>query len=686
MRRISTFNDTLNTGVATVDLGDGIQVPIRVDGVYPGQPGPPGAGVPTGGSTGQVIRKKADGSAEWFSLTATTVGLPNVDNTSDYDKPVSDAQRTFVTSLVDIAAPLPTGNDDTALLNEFFALHPGERVRLRADTVYRVDGTLNLPPGTSLTGYGATLDCRNMPAGTSLGQRIAVSAAGALDALLPIVNPIAAGSRVVSGISSTSSLSVGDLVLIRNAEPAVAGMTRLDRSKGELNIVRSVDSATQVTLASSALFPYAASSLELLKVEPTKDATIEGVTILMGGVGSAHCGVQVQYGQNVTVQDVTVTGAEDTAINLRMVWGGQALRNILKDSTGSSAVGVTGYGVSVVEGSRYCLVEGNEIHNVRHAVTGGGYWPASFIDIRSNTATRTMNAAYDTHESCFYWTFTGNKAVGVSAGFGMRGQYVTVEDNEVMDTTGLAYEARTYDGVIEQRGIRFISNRATRCAAGLTLEGLGLGGEPNSAKINCEVVNNKLTDCGTATVDAFVIRHFDGLTVRGNSIVRPGRNGMLILGLSTVSSKNLTIDGNEILSAPSNGIEMQFVDDVMGSAGKVVSPVKSGLQMTTCNRTSFTGFTTRTPGQFGIYIVGGTVHGVIGAQISGNTHVSYDAIRTSGATDLTVSGGYLSSGRYGVYATTSDYVAVTGVNLRGNTNAARLNVDATNKVVANNIM
>lgn len=77
--------------------------------------GLPGVGIPTGGTTGQILAKKsnADYDSEWRSeqsalvtsvngkvgavvLDKTDIGLSNVDNTSDANKPVSTAQATAI--------------------------------------------------------------------------------------------------------------------------------------------------------------------------------------------------------------------------------------------------------------------------------------------------------------------------------------------------------------------------------------------------------------------------------------------------------------------------------------------------------------------------------------------------------------------------------------------------------------
>jgi hypothetical protein len=72
--------------------------------------GPVGEGVagnlPAGGTTGQITQKlsPADFDAGWVTPTKATVGLANVDNTSDANKPISTATQTALN------AKMPLGN------------------------------------------------------------------------------------------------------------------------------------------------------------------------------------------------------------------------------------------------------------------------------------------------------------------------------------------------------------------------------------------------------------------------------------------------------------------------------------------------------------------------------------------------------------------------------------------------
>lgn len=90
MKRTNTVSNALNTGNAMLDPGDGLPlIPIPLDGQFPGRPGPAGPGVPEGGSTGQYIEKTSSGTTQWATPTKAKVGLSNVDNTADVDKPLS---------------------------------------------------------------------------------------------------------------------------------------------------------------------------------------------------------------------------------------------------------------------------------------------------------------------------------------------------------------------------------------------------------------------------------------------------------------------------------------------------------------------------------------------------------------------------------------------------------------------
>lgn len=69
---------------------------VEVDNGIVGPVGPTGPGVPTGGTANQALTK-IDGtnySTQWSTVDKNFVGLGNVDNTSDLNKPISNATQT----------------------------------------------------------------------------------------------------------------------------------------------------------------------------------------------------------------------------------------------------------------------------------------------------------------------------------------------------------------------------------------------------------------------------------------------------------------------------------------------------------------------------------------------------------------------------------------------------------------
>lgn len=106
--------------------------------------------VPSGGTTSQVLQKtnNSDYQTQWHSLVKADIGLGNVDNTADIDKPVSTA----VTSAISAAVAATKA-----------ALYP-------VGSIY-VNATDNTNPGT-LLGFGTwtAFGAGRVPVGYSSGE------------------------------------------------------------------------------------------------------------------------------------------------------------------------------------------------------------------------------------------------------------------------------------------------------------------------------------------------------------------------------------------------------------------------------------------------------------------------------------------------------------------------------------
>jgi hypothetical protein len=574
-----------------------------------------------------------------------------------------------------VIAPAPSGGDDTAALNACLSGNPGATVFLRNGATYIITDALTVPTKTTFDLNGATLDARTIPAGTALSQRFAIRSDGALGMAAAISTALTQWTKTVTGISSTSGLAAGDMVLISNTEVVVPGMNLSTRVKGELNVISSVDSGTAVTLMLGMVLAYGTTGLTIRKVTPVENVTVRNGSILMGGVGSAHNGVQIQYGRNARIEGMSCDGAEDVGFGVKAMLGGKITRNTAINCTSSPTLGPTGYGACVWDGSRHVQVSSNYFENNRHHVAGGGIYPPMFVDVTDNHGRKSLSASYDCHEPCHYWKFKNNTAEGGTHGIFVRGQYITLEGNHVSDMSAEAYAVHAYNTVAEQWGIKIKNNTATHSGYGLSV-GKASGETLEYVSRQLVVTGNDFTDCGTNPVR---VRMFNVAKVGWNTVNGGLAAGMLLEGVdATTRSSNLTLDGNDVNLAGTHGVHIRYVDDVKGVGGQILSPGQNGYLVEQCNRVDI-GPKVLNPTQIGIQFTGGTGHVLSNANVSGGTDGAYDALRSSldGGT-LNVVGGYFASARYAIYqtTTTTSKLNVTGSHVSDTVHATKVNDDA----------
>lgn len=152
-------------------------------------PGPPGAGVPAGGEALQVIRKNAfNTTTEWATLTKALVGLSNVDNTSDMNKPVSTMQKLALDEKVDKA-----------------------ELETKADLVGGMVPSAQLPANALVTDANVAAQVNGAQTGAAIDQRITTRAT-------PLVQPI------VADYIASSQVVVDAAAAAVDANPIIAGL------------------------------------------------------------------------------------------------------------------------------------------------------------------------------------------------------------------------------------------------------------------------------------------------------------------------------------------------------------------------------------------------------------------------------------------------------------------------------
>lgn len=184
MRRKNTTANALNTGLAVLDLGDGIEIPLPVDGDFGGVAGPPGAGVPAGGATGQLIRKTSNGSTEWATPSKSLVDLPNVDNTSDMNKPIS----------VSVQQALEAKADAVAVAQELAEKASNSDLASKASLVGGKVPVAEIPTEAMPTDANVAAQVNATVTGAAIDARITAQVTPLVE---PIVADYIAGSSVV---------------------------------------------------------------------------------------------------------------------------------------------------------------------------------------------------------------------------------------------------------------------------------------------------------------------------------------------------------------------------------------------------------------------------------------------------------------------------------------------------------
>mgnify|MGYP000247414347 CR=1 FL=1 len=133
-------------------------------------------------------------------MTKTTVGLPNVDNTSDANKPVSTAQQTALDLKANIASPALTGVPTAP------TAAPGTNTTQIATTAFTIAQVTAAIAANDAMVYQGTVDAStnpNYPAGDA-GHTYRISVAGNI------------------GGASGPAVEVGDLLLC-NTDATAAG-------------------------------------------------------------------------------------------------------------------------------------------------------------------------------------------------------------------------------------------------------------------------------------------------------------------------------------------------------------------------------------------------------------------------------------------------------------------------------
>ena len=333
--------------------------------------------------------------------------------------------------------------DDTAAIQA--AIDSG------AESIFFPSGTYNITDGLDISS-NMSVDCEvdvvidgsGIPASTTLGEQYVVEASGSLGSSISLGANVSESDSTIT-LSSTSGLSAGDLILASSDAVFAPGWTG-SNYQGWITTIESVDSATVITVSTKAFAALNTSDNAIVRKITPVSLRWNGGKILGRGLNGGHGGLSVAYGLNCDIRNLSIDGCEDYGVKFTTCFNCHASQLDVRNCLSTPSLGNTGYGFVAINGTQYSSCSNSYFERCRHSVSGGGAYPARFIDILNNSSVDGGRGTrdYDCHEPCFYWTFDGNSTVGESGGFIIRGQQANIVNNTCRNGSQVAIEIRAY--------------------------------------------------------------------------------------------------------------------------------------------------------------------------------------------------------------------------------------------------
>lgn len=208
----------------------------------------------------------------------------------------------------------------------------------------------------------AIIDGRSMPHAATFFR-----ATGTEGSSILLTNDTAVSGKVVNITAGTTGISAGDLVRI--SSNTIFDPGRTNTPIGEIVYVDSVASGVVNLRSPLAGGPYLVSQgAAISRIVPVTNISFTGEgTIIGGGSGSVHIGATLDRVVNFRSNDITLIDLEATGFQIIDTIDARVVNAYVS----GSSLATSGYGVSFINASQNCAVEGGYYERCRHAVTTG---------------------------------------------------------------------------------------------------------------------------------------------------------------------------------------------------------------------------------------------------------------------------------------------------------------------------
>ncbi|MDY0850406.1 right-handed parallel beta-helix repeat-containing protein [Bacillus thuringiensis] len=363
---------------------------------------------------------------------------------------------------------------------------------------YKLNSTVSIPSNIKIEGDGSetVIDASGIDVSTLTDFKFAFNIRGEFGVKGPIESNVSKGDKMVNSSYMSSKLKVGDLIFIASSQSYMDGGAN-NLKRGELQEIKNID-GKMIYITRGSIFDYDSSEGTILtRLIPVENVCIKNLSIILGGKGTGHGGINIAIARNVIIEDVHIKGAENTGVNFDHSYKCRIEKSNIEESTSPTYLNYnSGYGVVVGKACAFVDVIENNFKNCRHAVAGGGTYPPTFTRVFQNNITdNQLGFALDCHEPCFYWVFQENHINGCIGGITARGQFNTIIDNAIMNGgTGILLESYTVAPFKEGDIVR--GNRIVNC----TKEAIYANGKQGRLE-TITIHDNVISDSGDIKVN-----------------------------------------------------------------------------------------------------------------------------------------------------------------------------------------
>ena len=486
--------------------------------------------------------------------------------------------------------------DDSTALETVFNL--SNCVIDGAYKTYKLTKTLSCS-GNNIKIQNMTIDCSSIP---STGSRVNVlDFSGTQGADVPLTSNLVAQTSVVT-VGNTSTFSAGQYVFIGSNRVWSVVQNAL---YGQIAKISSVDSGTQLTLETPALYDFAtANAAYISPLTPKENIIFENVTI----VGDALA-TNLQVGIDLaTVLNPVINNCKFKNLNYSAVFLDKCINAIVSNCSFKDAFGSgLAYGVSVVNGCYSAVVDKCYSEQVRHLITIGGTDGVNlFVKATNNHATNCQDAGLDSHSAADFVHFINN-TIEMGAGITSDGIILQCSNQIVTNNTVVGGGTRgIYSQVyVTGGGTKIdISHNNITMRSGSTGSGILVYSFPNatgairSIRIsnnaidgpcdnhiyvwargatvsNVSITNNSVrvaSNADSCFITARESQTIEKVVVSGNTFIAPATHYCVHTNGDSLSPVNNVTISNNILEGGSEGIRVVRTYDIVERGNQFISP------------------------------------------------------------------------------------------------------------------